>query len=282
MPPDRGLADKRNPGVKGRKVRLTYAFTINADGSEKLQPLVIGKAKKPRAFGRKSGAQLGFYYWNNAKAWMTTDIYQEWLKDWDQKLATTDRKILLIVDNFSGHTTPRGLKNIEIVHFEPNLTSHVQPADQGIICCFKAHYRSRYIKQAISRYDSGTTPGEIYDINQLEAMRLADAAWQEVDTTTIRHCWMKAGILPSSVTTVTETICPSVPISSLVHNADPQMDPVLHAENQLQDVLDDLESTGCLQSVNRMDIEGLLNPAEESVIIDDTTDQEIYEAVMAS
>jgi hypothetical protein len=31
-----------------------------------------------------------------------------------------------------------------------------------------------------------------------------------------------------------------------------------------------------------MDIEGLLNPAEESVIIDNATDQEIYEAVMAS
>ena len=31
-----------------------------------------------------------------------------------------------------------------------------------------------------------------------------------------------------------------------------------------------------------MDIESLLNPTEESVIIDNTTDQEIYEAVMAS
>jgi hypothetical protein len=53
-------------------------------------------------------------------------------------------------------------------------------------------------------------------------------------------------------------------------------------QNQLQAVLDDLESTGCLQHVNRMDIEGLLNSAEESVIIDNATDQEIYEAVMAS
>jgi len=47
MPPDQGLADKKSSGVKGRKVRLTYAFTSNADGSEKLPPLIIGKAKKP-------------------------------------------------------------------------------------------------------------------------------------------------------------------------------------------------------------------------------------------
>ncbi|KAF8219843.1 DDE-domain-containing protein, partial [Tricholoma matsutake] len=77
MPPDRGLADKRCPGVKGKKVRLTYAFTSNADGSEKLPAFIIGKAKKPHAFGNKTGTQLGFYYCNNAKAWMTTALYQE-------------------------------------------------------------------------------------------------------------------------------------------------------------------------------------------------------------
>jgi hypothetical protein len=59
-----------------------------------------------------------------------------------------------------------------------------------------------------------------------------------------------------------------------------QIDLVLHAENQLQAVLDDLKSTGGLQSANRMDIEDLLNPTDESTIIDDATDAEIYQAVM--
>lgn len=36
MAPDRGLSDCKQPGVKGKKVRLMYAFTLNADGSEKL------------------------------------------------------------------------------------------------------------------------------------------------------------------------------------------------------------------------------------------------------
>ncbi|KAF8232518.1 hypothetical protein L208DRAFT_1169826, partial [Tricholoma matsutake] len=56
---------------------LTYAFTSNADGSEKLQPIIIGRAHKPRAFQKKTGAQLGFYYQNYAKAWMTLALYQE-------------------------------------------------------------------------------------------------------------------------------------------------------------------------------------------------------------
>jgi len=47
MLPDRGLADKKISGVKGNKTRLTYAFTANATGSEKLLPMIIGKAYKP-------------------------------------------------------------------------------------------------------------------------------------------------------------------------------------------------------------------------------------------
>jgi DDE superfamily endonuclease len=47
MPPDQGLVDKKYSGIKGTKVRLTYAFTSNADGSEKLSPFIIGKAEKP-------------------------------------------------------------------------------------------------------------------------------------------------------------------------------------------------------------------------------------------
>ena len=45
MPPDHGLADKQHSGVKGRKVGLTYDFTPDATSSEKLKPLIIGKAK---------------------------------------------------------------------------------------------------------------------------------------------------------------------------------------------------------------------------------------------
>ena len=47
MAPDRGLSDQKQSGVKGKKVRLTYAFTSNADGSERLRPFVIGKAARP-------------------------------------------------------------------------------------------------------------------------------------------------------------------------------------------------------------------------------------------
>ena len=53
---------------QGNKKRLTYALTANADGSEKLELFIIGKAAWPWAFQKKTDAQLGFYYQNNVKS----------------------------------------------------------------------------------------------------------------------------------------------------------------------------------------------------------------------
>ena len=274
MAPDRGLSDHKQSGIKGKKNRLTYAFTSNADGSEKLPPFVIGKAARPRVFKKKTGAQLGFNYRNNAKAWMTAHLYQDWIQQWDRELQAKNRKVLLLQDNFSGHIVPPNLQNIRVENFEPNLTAHIQPKDQGIIRCFKAHYHARFIQRAVNCYDEGTSPAKIYDIDQLEAMRMADAAWNDVDTTTIRNCWCKAGILPDM--DPTPMTVPSIPISSLLHDSPVQTDPVAHVERQVEDALDELVATGALQARNRMDIEALLNPAAE------TSDEEIYQAVIDS
>jgi DDE superfamily endonuclease len=280
MVPDRGLSDRKQSGVKGKKIRLTYAFTSNADGSERLQPFIIGKAARPRAFNKKTGKQLGFYYRNNAKAWMTTHLYQDWIQQWDRELQAKGRKILLLQDNFSGHIVPKTLQSIRVINFEPNLTAHVQPNDQGIIRCFKAHYRAKFIQRAIHRYDEGITPAEIYSINQLQAMRLAEFAWCEVNTTTIRNCWHKAGILPD-VDAPSSSMQPSIPVSSLLDNSSSNsMDPIAHAERQVEIALDDLVQTGALQGSNRMDIKSLLNPAGESQVLMETSDCEIYQAVM--
>lgn len=280
MPPDRGLMDRPSSGTKGNKKRLTYAFTANADGSEKLPPFIIGKAAKPRAFQKKSGAELGFYYRSNAKAWMTTKFYQEWLRDWDQKLRRQDRRILLLQDNFSGHVAPDTLTNIHVENFKPNLTAHVQPNDAGIIRCFKAHYRSKFIGRAIDLYDNDTTPALIYEIDQLEAMRLANAAWQEVDTTTIRNCWQKTRILPKvdhaaeshSVTT------PSVPISSLL-NSQSSDDALAHVEKEVLSSLDQLEARGVLRRRNRLNLDEMLNPLSEQELVGMVTEKEIFESV---
>jgi hypothetical protein len=262
-------------GMKSKKVQLTYTFTTNTDGSEKLPLLIIGKAQKPHAFCNKTGTQLGFQYRANAKAWMTTKLYQEWISNWDQKLRAKGRHVLLLQDNFLGHIPPEGLTNICVKNFAPNLTALIQPMDQGIIWCFKSHYRAVFIHCSVDNYESGITPSEIYNINQLQAMHLAQWAWQEVDTTTIQHCWQKANILPE-MTDATLLIQPTLPIASLIH---PQ-DPIAVAEDKVITALDELESTGALQHSNQIDISDLLNPADEAHFLSLTTDEDIFNAVV--
>ncbi|KAI0247237.1 hypothetical protein BJV78DRAFT_1285679 [Lactifluus subvellereus] len=78
---------------------------------------------------------------------------------------------------------------------------------------------------------------------------------------------------------------PTVPISTLLHTTpglSHDQDPIANAENELRYALNDLEAAGVLQHDNRMDIEGLLNPSDESQMIDETTDEEICQAVLAA
>ena len=75
---------------------------------------------------------------------------------------------------------------------------------------------------------------------------------------------------------------PTIPISSLlnVDNSSTMEDPVVAVERGVQHSLDQLESTGVLQACNRMDIESLLNPVEESRTGDNPTNEEICQAVL--
>ena len=83
------------------------------------------------------------------------------------------------------------------------------------------------------------------------------------------------------------TIQPTLPVSSLIHTAHPDLvspetcnNPTQEAKDAVRSALDDLEKTGVLQHLNQMDISELLNPAVEAHQLFEATDQDIYEAVM--
>jgi hypothetical protein len=78
-PPDRGLATQQMSGKKKEKFRISIGLACNADGSERLEPFFIGKAKKPRCFKKQTPEQRGFYYRNNKKAWMTSSLFEEYV-----------------------------------------------------------------------------------------------------------------------------------------------------------------------------------------------------------
>ncbi|XP_065172535.1 uncharacterized protein [Atheta coriaria] len=60
------------------KDRVTVLVAANMSGTKKKKLLIIGKSQKPRCFS--SVKQLPVDYANNRKAWMTSDLFEKWLR----------------------------------------------------------------------------------------------------------------------------------------------------------------------------------------------------------
>ncbi|KAG0428084.1 Tigger transposable element-derived protein 4, partial [Dictyocoela muelleri] len=93
---------KDNRGTKQDKTRITLMLGVNPF-REKLTPLLIGKSQNPRVFKNIDLNSFNIMYRANKSSWLTSGLFNEYLDLLNEKLKEKDRKILLIVDNFSGH-----------------------------------------------------------------------------------------------------------------------------------------------------------------------------------
>eukprot|EP00644_Phytophthora_capsici_P008310 jgi/Phyca11/114544/e_gw1.26.385.1 len=94
-------------GFKTDKTSLKMAVATNADGSDKLPLLFIGKSMQPRTFkGHIGTEEFGVEYTNIKKAWMNSEIFPRWLRALDLRMMLQRRHILLFVDNVSSHARP--------------------------------------------------------------------------------------------------------------------------------------------------------------------------------
>lgn len=186
-------------GGKGSKERISVLFCVNSDGSDMREPLVIGKSLKPRCF--KNTKTLPVKYYANKKAWMTTNIFNLFLKDLDTEMRVKRRNILMFVDNCAAHSTDTTfLKNVKIVFYPANCTSVLQPLDMGIIKSFKGYYRKQLVRKAICLMDLGTTVNKTQlKIDVLQALHFTLTAWRQVKQSTVVNCFKKCGygIVPS-------------------------------------------------------------------------------------
>ena len=149
LEPNKTLATGAVSGIKKCKQRITVALCSNADGADKLQPLVIAKPARPRCFPKTFNVQTVVQYHHNTKAWMTAAIFTEWMKGLEWKMAAKQRHILLLLDNAPSHIYRIDLTYVQIEMLPPNTTSHIQPMDAGIIKNFKLCYKTKLIQQYV-------------------------------------------------------------------------------------------------------------------------------------
>ncbi|XP_054717662.1 tigger transposable element-derived protein 4-like [Uloborus diversus] len=182
------LKGEKCVGGKHSNIRITILVCANMTGSEKQKLMVIGKSNKPRCF--KNVKKLPVVYKSNKKSWMTADLFQESLQQWDKELSQGKRKIVVLIDNCSAHVELRNLQWIKVVFLPPNTTSVMQPMDQGVIRSLKCHYRKQLILRILECYDNNKD----CDISLLDAIVLVEKSWRMVSDSTIRNCFRHAGL----------------------------------------------------------------------------------------
>ncbi|CAF1143326.1 unnamed protein product [Adineta steineri] len=205
--PDRTFVIKQDDcrGGKRAKDRYTVLLCTNWTGSHKLKPLVIGRSARARCFKGLNLKALPVTWCSNKTSWMNAFLFTRWLNEFDKMMQKHNRKIILFLDNAPVHPTDVKLTNINLKFFPANTTSKSQPLDQGIIRCFKVHYRKQLVQYLIANADSANSADDI-NITALDAVWWIDAAWKALTETTIQNTFQAACfITPSSLLSTPST-----------------------------------------------------------------------------
>jgi len=159
------------------------------------KPLVIGKSMKPRCFKNMNIASLPVIWKFNKKAWMTSEIMEQWLQYFNADMRSQNRNILLFLDNATCHPYIE-LSNIKIHMLPPNTTSVSQPIDQGVIDTFKSYYRKFMLQSLVCKMDSSTSVHQLASsITVLDAVNLISLSCNSLKNECVQNCFRKARFL---------------------------------------------------------------------------------------
>ena len=206
--------EKSADGRKKSKERVTVNACANASGTIKLPLQLIGKAKRPRCFQRVNMDLLPVQYFAQKNAWMNTDIFLEWFQDsfvpYVRKELTSlglENKAVLVLDNCPAHPDAEYLVSddgkIIALYLPPNVTSLIQPMDQGVLVALKRHYKRKLLRRLVIEDDNGASiPQFLKSIDMKVVVELLSESWNLIKESTFRKSWRK--IIPMESPTASD------------------------------------------------------------------------------
>lgn len=185
------------PGVKKQMEKFTFAGCCNADGSLKLPLIVIGKSKNPRCL-KDCMTRLPVWYRNQKSAFMDKIIFEEWFRN--EFVPIVENFLIsinlppvavLFLDNCRAHFYIK-VREIEVSFYPPNVTSLIQPMDQGIIQATKLKYQKKFLTSIVEaeKKDSNLID-HLKTVTIKNAIEWIAESWDEVQPRTISKCWNK-------------------------------------------------------------------------------------------
>ena len=166
---------------------------VNAAGDFKLKPKLIYHSENPRILKNYAKSTLPVLYKWDDKAWVKAHLLATWFIEYFKSTFETccsekkiPFKILLFTDKLPGYSRAlmKIYNEINVVFMPTNVTSILQPMDQGVLSCKK------YIIAAIG-HDSFDGYGKsklktfwkVFNI--LDAIKNIPDSWEEVKISTL-------------------------------------------------------------------------------------------------
>jgi hypothetical protein len=111
-------------------------------------------------------------------------------------MAPKSRKILLFVDHCPAHPKDvRNFKNVHLEFFPANMTSALQPMDQGVIKALKQKFHRSFVLRLLHRLNSNK---DSYKMSLLDAVSMLAMVWNLIGKDIIANYFRKAGFITNA------------------------------------------------------------------------------------
>ena len=125
------------------------------------------------------------------KKLISSELFEEWVKEIERNFGDKKRKTVLIIDNCSTHPDVPALDWVEEIFLPPIATLITQPMDQGVIRSLKAKYFSLAVKKQIDALVKGN---QLPNFSVLTTMSFLTKAWNSISVRMFMNCFKKSGI----------------------------------------------------------------------------------------
>ena len=145
---------------------------------------------------------LPVIYRHQKNAWVDATIFKDLFQNHFVPMTKgklielgVEPKVLLIMANCSAHPSEEELNTNDFL--PPNVTSLIQPMDQGVLECMKRTYRKSLLRDLIAQGGDNmiTYLNGLHILNVLEHI---STAWNQISPETIRKSWNKLISVPDA------------------------------------------------------------------------------------
>ena len=264
---------------KDTKDRVTVLGCANAAGTHKLKLAVLGKKQHPTCF--KGVTNLPVHYYANKKAWVTPVMFTDWFNNHFVPAARAhcrksgleeNCKIVLFLDNCSAHPRAELLvkNNVFGIYLPPNVTSIVQPCDQGILRSMKTKYKDFFLNYMLDAVNRGIGMKDfVKEFTLKDAIYALANAWKCVTKSTLKNAWHK--LWPSTMFDENEAAAEDFE--------------GFHVTNEVISTLIAYAKSVATENVNTLescDIEEVLNIDNDAPVAYSSSDGEIAEKMLGN